>query len=52
MMKFKLKNRLNKSRIKACKKDCFYPDRSDEILSNPILYKKLVDAWGDLANED
>ena len=29
-----------------------YPNRSKEILSNPALYQQLVDAWGDLADED
>lgn len=29
-----------------------YPDKKKEIISNPELYQKLVDTWGDLANED
>ncbi|HEY0055400.1 MAG TPA: hypothetical protein VGB63_08595 [Pedobacter sp.] len=29
-----------------------YRDNSEEILSNPELYKKLVDTWGDLAEDE
>lgn len=28
-----------------------YPDRSKEILDNPELYQKLVDAWGDISDD-
>ncbi len=30
--------------------DVLYPDNSQEILSNPVEYQKLVDFWGDLAD--
>jgi hypothetical protein len=28
-----------------------YPDRTSEISSNPVLYQKLVDAWGNIPND-
>lgn len=30
--------------------DYLYPDNSQQILSNPVEYQKLVDFWGDLAD--